>query len=120
MSKEPENKRIKFSDENVDYYERLFMIEHNRAMGYTEREPEAIQIQHMSTQISLVEAANAAFLVPFQLHMKLFECGFIEIVWQDLTVLRSPIGLVNVTNARRSGLNSMKILISKNRTWICT
>ena len=68
MSKEPENKRIKFSDENVDYYERLFMIEHNRAMGYTEREPEAIQRQHMSTQISLVEAANAAFPIPFQLH----------------------------------------------------
>ena len=44
------------------------MLEHNRAMGYSARQPEATQIQHMPSQISLIEAANAAFAVPFQLH----------------------------------------------------
>ena len=34
MSERKDNKRIKFSADNVDQYEAQFRLEHDRAMGY--------------------------------------------------------------------------------------
>ena len=33
------NKRIKFTSDNIDEYEKQFMLEHDRAMGYAPRLP---------------------------------------------------------------------------------
>ena len=33
----PEPKKIKFTDDNIEYYERQFKLEHDRAMGYVPR-----------------------------------------------------------------------------------
>ena len=43
MSEGNDSKRmIKFTDDNVAFYEAQFMLEHNRAMGYVAR-PEPVQ-----------------------------------------------------------------------------
>ena len=39
----PNNKRIKFTDDNVDEYERQFCLEHDIAMGYVARSTPPVQ-----------------------------------------------------------------------------
>ena len=63
MSERKDNKRIKFTADNVDYYEAQFRLEHDRAMGYIPR-TEPVQPQ----EVPLNVLANQTFPVPFELH----------------------------------------------------
>ena len=67
MSEEHKLKKVKYTAENVEYYERQYMMEHNIAMGYAPRPPTEQTTQN-PPQPSLLEMANAAFPVPFLLH----------------------------------------------------
>ena len=57
------NKRIKFTSDNIDEYEKQFMLEHDRAMGYAPRlpQPESCDIR----QVALRELAPPTTLSPF-------------------------------------------------------
>ena len=50
-----------------EYYERQFMLEHDRAMGYA-IQPRTEQTAQHRAQLLVIEMANAAFPGPFALH----------------------------------------------------
>ena len=74
MSEENQQKRIKFSDDKVDFYEKVFMLEHDRAMGYSTRQPRSSTDTTSAISNPSLKRQMRRFLY-HSIFMKHFVCG---------------------------------------------
>ena len=55
----PEPKKIKFTDDNIEYNERQFKLEHDRAMGYVPRStPLVPSVMQLATSLCSTDHEN--------------------------------------------------------------
>jgi hypothetical protein len=111
MSERKDNKRIKFTADNVDQYEAQFRLEHDRAMGYIPR-TEPVQPR----EVPLNVLANQTFPVPFELH-ETFR-AWINRNKLARFVFKNLIGIALATNVRRFVPDKTKILIRRRLIWM--